>query len=55
MKNRRAETRMIPIFNLEVPLALPGVDSSILDPRLDIDALSARAPRPCSTFLQDAL
>ena len=29
----KAETRMIPIFNLEVPLALPGVDSGILDPR----------------------
>jgi len=29
----KAETRMIPIFNLEVPLALPGVDSAILDPR----------------------
>ena len=28
-----AETRMIPIFNLAVPLALPGVDSGILDPR----------------------
>ncbi len=29
----KAETRVIPIFNLEVPLALPGVDSGILDPR----------------------
>ena len=29
----KAETRMIPIFNLEVPLALPGVDGGILDPR----------------------
>ncbi|RJX72447.1 phosphoenolpyruvate carboxykinase (ATP) [Vibrio sinensis] len=28
-----AETRHIPIFNLEVPTSLPGVDSSILDPR----------------------
>ncbi len=28
-----AETKMIPIFNLEVPLALPGVDEGILDPR----------------------
>lgn len=29
----KAETKQIPFFNLEVPLALPGVDSGILDPR----------------------
>jgi phosphoenolpyruvate carboxykinase (ATP) len=29
----RAETKMIPIFNLEVPIALEGVDSGILDPK----------------------
>jgi phosphoenolpyruvate carboxykinase (ATP) len=29
----KAETTNIPIFNLEVPTALPGVDSGILDPR----------------------
>ncbi|MCF8363121.1 MAG: phosphoenolpyruvate carboxykinase (ATP) [Prolixibacteraceae bacterium] len=29
----RAETKQIPIFNLEAPTALPGVDSKILDPR----------------------
>jgi phosphoenolpyruvate carboxykinase (ATP) len=29
----KAQTKTIPYFNLEVPLALPGVDSSILDPR----------------------
>ncbi len=29
----KAETKQIPFFNLEVPLALPGVHSSILDPR----------------------
>ncbi|GAL07817.1 phosphoenolpyruvate carboxykinase [Photobacterium aphoticum] len=28
-----AETKHIPIFNLEVPMALPGVDPEILDPR----------------------
>ena len=29
----KAETKVIPIFNLEVPTALPGVDPNILDPR----------------------
>ena len=29
----KAETKTIPYFNLEVPTALPGVDSGILDPR----------------------
>ncbi len=28
-----AETKTIPIFNLEIPTALPGVDPAILDPR----------------------
>lgn len=28
-----AQTKQIPLFNLTVPLALPGVDSTILDPR----------------------
>jgi phosphoenolpyruvate carboxykinase (ATP) len=29
----KAETTNIPVFNLEVPISLPGVDPSILDPR----------------------
>lgn len=29
----KAETKVIPTFNLEVPLELPNVDSKILDPR----------------------
>ena len=29
----KAETKNIPFFNLEVPTALPGVDTNILDPR----------------------
>jgi len=29
----KAETKQLPIFDLEIPLALPGVDSNILDPR----------------------
>ena len=28
-----AETKVIPMFNLEVPTALPGVNPAILDPR----------------------
>ncbi|MDF1575413.1 MAG: phosphoenolpyruvate carboxykinase (ATP) [Bacteroidales bacterium] len=29
----KAETHMIPIFNLEVPLELPGISGDVLDPR----------------------
>ena len=29
----KAETKVVPYFNLEVPTALPGVDPAILDPR----------------------
>lgn len=29
----KAERKMIPILNLEIPVALPGVDAKILDPR----------------------
>ncbi len=29
----KAETKIIPVFNFEVPLSLPGVDPKILDPR----------------------
>ena len=29
----KAETKVIPMFNLEVPTALPGVNPAILDPR----------------------
>ncbi|MGE0560666.1 MAG: phosphoenolpyruvate carboxykinase (ATP) [Flavobacteriales bacterium] len=29
----KAETKVIPIFNLRVPTSLPGVDTNILDPR----------------------
>ena len=28
-----ADTKVVPLFNLTVPNALPGVDSGILDPR----------------------
>ena len=29
----KADTKVVPLFNLTVPTALPGVDSGILDPR----------------------
>ncbi|MBL4593428.1 MAG: phosphoenolpyruvate carboxykinase (ATP), partial [Flavobacteriales bacterium] len=29
----KAETKIVPIFNLEVPTSLPGVQTEILDPR----------------------
>ena len=29
----KAETKKLPIFNLSIPTALPGVDTNILDPR----------------------
>jgi len=29
----KAKTKMIPVFNFEVPTSLPGVDTNILDPR----------------------
>jgi phosphoenolpyruvate carboxykinase (ATP) len=29
----KADTKVIPYFNLAVPTALPGVDTGILDPR----------------------
>ena len=29
----KAETKQLPIFNLEIPTALPGVDKAILDPK----------------------
>ena len=29
----KADTKKIPVFNLEIPTSLPGVDSKILDPR----------------------
>ncbi len=52
----KAETRMLPIFNLEVPLALPGVDSSILDPRDtygDVSEWQAKAEKLGKLFIDN--
>ncbi|SHO58353.1 phosphoenolpyruvate carboxykinase (ATP) [Vibrio quintilis] len=51
-----APTKTIPIFNLEVPTALPGVDSEILDPRETyIDALQweSKAKDLASRFIKN--
>jgi len=52
----KAETRMIPIFNLEVPLALPGVDGGILDPRdtyEDVSEWQAKAEQLARLFIDN--
>jgi len=52
----KADTRMLPIFNLEVPLALPGVDSSILDPRdtyEDVSEWQAKAEKLGKLFIDN--
>jgi phosphoenolpyruvate carboxykinase (ATP) len=52
----KAETRMVPIFNLEVPLELPGVDSGILDPRdtyADSSEWQAKAEKLARLFIDN--
>lgn len=52
----KAETKTIPVFNLEVPTALPGVDSGILDPRdtyTDVKAWEEKAQDLGSRFVKN--
>ncbi|MCK3685200.1 phosphoenolpyruvate carboxykinase (ATP) [Maribellus sp. YY47] len=52
----KAETKVIPIFNLEVPTALPGVDTNILDPRdtyADVAEWEAKAKDLGSRFIKN--
>ncbi len=52
----KAETKLMPIFNLEVPLALPGVDSGILDPRdtyEDVSEWQAKAETLAKLFIDN--
>ena len=52
----KAETKTIPYFNLEVPTALPGVDSNILDPRdtyADAAEWDAKAKDLASRFVKN--
>ena len=51
-----AETKVIPMFNLEVPTALPGVDSGILDPRdtyADASVWEGKAKDLASRFVKN--
>ncbi len=52
----KADTKMIPIFNLEVPTALPGVDSDILDPRdtyKNVDEWTEKATKLAGLFINN--
>ena len=52
----KAETKIIPIFNLEVPTALPGVDPKILDPRdtyADVTEWETKAKDLGSRFIKN--
>ncbi|MBX2824738.1 MAG: phosphoenolpyruvate carboxykinase (ATP) [Gammaproteobacteria bacterium] len=51
-----AKTRVIPIFNFEVPEELPGVDSSILDPRdtyADVSEWEGKAEKLAALFIDN--
>ena len=52
----KAETKTIPYFGLEVPTALPGVDSGILDPRdtyADVSVWEEKAKDLSSRFIKN--
>ena len=52
----KAETKQIPLFNLEVPTALPGVNPAILDPRdtyADVSEWEKKAEDLASRFIKN--
>jgi len=52
----KAETKIIPVFNLEVPTSLPGVDPKILDPRdtyADVNEWNKKAVDLGSRFIKN--
>lgn len=52
----KAETKIIPIFNLEVPTSLPGVHTDILDPRdtyKNVDEWSTKATKLANLFINN--
>jgi phosphoenolpyruvate carboxykinase (ATP) len=51
-----AESATIPVFNLNVPTGLPGVDANILDPRnsyADVSAWDAKAVKLAALFIDN--
>lgn len=52
----KAETKLIPIFNLKVPTSLPGVNPNILDPRdtyEDVEKWNEKAKGLASRFIDN--
>jgi phosphoenolpyruvate carboxykinase (ATP) len=52
----RAETKIIPFFNLEVPTSLPGVETRILDPRdtyKNVDNWHSKAQKLARLFIEN--
>lgn len=52
----KAQTKQIPIFNLEVPTSLPGVDAKILDPRdtyTDVKEWEIKAKKLAELFIKN--
>ena len=52
----KAETKVIPVFNFEVPTALHDVDSNILDPRntyADVNEWNEKAHDLASRFIKN--
>ncbi|WP_111708793.1 phosphoenolpyruvate carboxykinase (ATP) [Lutibacter citreus] len=52
----KAETKNIPIFNLEVPTSLPGVHTEILDPRdtyTDVSDWTKKATKLAGLFIEN--
>ena len=52
----KAETKTIPLFNLEVPTALPNVNSAILDPRdtyADTEEWNTKAEKLAHLFIKN--
>jgi phosphoenolpyruvate carboxykinase (ATP) len=52
----KAESKTVPVFNLEVPTSLPGVDPNILDPRdtyADVKEWEAKAQDLAGRFIKN--
>ena len=52
----KAETQIVPIFNLEVPISLEGVNTEILDPRStysDVSEWNSKATDLAQLFIKN--